>query len=358
MSAYDVSVLPASRAAQFKTPYTLRRVPASAFVTLLSGDIAPRVGDLVLARVDRLGQHRHLELASGRRARLFEGDEIVLAYGNRYAPDQFEAEVPADLGPCHLVAAGGVAARVLTRHDKMRGATTVQPVGLLGDRAGHALNLADFALERPPVDGRRAFTVAVVGTSMNAGKTETAANLIRGFVHAGLHVGAAKVTGTGAGGDVWAMADAGARTVLDFTDAGLPSTYLADPARIERVMETLLGYLYASGAEAVVFEVADGLFQRETADLLRSPAFARAIDAVVFAAGDAMGSAAGVQWLRGLGLPIAAASGLLTASPLAMREVAAATGLAVLDLDALRSPSVLDSVGFRLPERAAVGARG
>lgn len=357
MNAVDVSLLPASRAAQFKLPYTLRRVPLSAFVTLRPGAAAPRVGDLVLARVERLGQHRHLELACGRRARLFEGDEIVVAYGNRYAPDQFEAEVPADLGPCHLVAAGGVAARVLTRHDRMRGATALQPLGLLGDRAGRVLNLADFALDRLPAGGRRAFTVAVVGTSMNAGKTETAANLIRGFVQAGLHVGAAKVTGTGAGGDVWTMADAGARTVLDFTDVGLPSTYMAEPARVEQVMETLLGYLHASGAEAIVFEVADGLFQRETADLLRSAAFAAAVDAVVFAAGDAMGSAAGVQWLRGLGLPVAAASGLLTASPLAMREAAAATGLAVLDLDALRDPAVVDSVGFRHAEKAAVGAR-
>lgn len=357
MNVPNITLLSANRVAQLKTPYTTRRVPASALVTLLTGAVVPRVGDLVLARVERLGQHRHLELACGRRARLFHGDEIVLAYGNRYAPDQFEAEVPADLDACHMVAGGGVAARVITRHDKMRSATVVQPLGLLGDRSGRALNLADFALDGSKHDGRRAFTVAVVGTSMNAGKTETAANLIRGFVNAGLRVGAAKVTGTGAGCDVWAMADAGAQTVLDFTDAGLPSTYLATPAQVERVMHTLLGLLYASGAEAVVFEVADGLFQRETAELLRSPAFARAVDAVLFAAGDAMGSAAGVQALRAMGLPVAAASGLLTASPLAMREAAAAGGVEVLDLDALRSPSVLERVGYCAAASIAVGAR-
>lgn len=357
MNANNISVLAASRVARLKTPYTTRRFPSSAFSTLLAGDIAPRVGDLVLASVERLGQHRHLELASGRRARLFEGDEIVLAYGNRYAPDQFEAEVPRDLGPCHLVAAGGIAARVLTRHGRMRGATVVRPLGLLGDRAGHALNLAQFALERAPEVARSAFTVAVVGTSMNAGKTETAANLIRGFVDAGLRVGAAKVTGTGAGGDVWTMADAGAQVVLDFTDAGLPSTYLAEPAQVERVMSTLLGYLNASGVEAIVFEVADGLFQRETAELLGSDAFSRAVDAVVFAAGDAMGSAAGVQRLRSIGLPVAAASGLLTASPLAIREAEVATGLPVLHPDALRDPGIVDIVGFRLAPSAAVGAR-
>lgn len=357
MSAHAISLLNANRVECLKTPYTTRRVPKSALVTLLTGELVPEVGDLVLARVDKLGQHRHLELACGRRARLFEGDEIVLAYGHRYAPDQFEAEVPRDLDACHMVAGGGVAARVISRHGRMRGATVIQPLGLLGDRSGRRLNLSQFALERARNEGRRAYTVAVVGTSMNAGKTETAANLIRGFANAGLRVSAAKVTGTGSGGDVWAMADAGADAVLDFTDAGLPSTYLAEAAQVERVMTTLLGVLHASGAEAVVFEVADGLYQRETAELLRSPVFARAVDAVVFAAGDAMGSAAGVQALRAMGLPVVAASGLLTASPLAMREAEAATGIRVLDLQALRSREMLDHVGFRLADEAVVGAR-
>ena len=41
----------------------------------------------------------------------------------------------------------------------------------------------------------------VAGTAMNAGKTTAAARLIKGLQRAGLRVGAAKVTGTGAGGD-------------------------------------------------------------------------------------------------------------------------------------------------------------
>jgi hypothetical protein len=36
---------------------------------------------------------------------LFVGDEILVAYGHRYAPAQFLAEVPPDLGGCHLNAA-------------------------------------------------------------------------------------------------------------------------------------------------------------------------------------------------------------------------------------------------------------
>jgi hypothetical protein len=190
MNAPDIAVLNKERVSRLKMPYTARRVPRNALVTLLNG-IAPRVGDLALVRMEKAGQHRHIELPSGRRARLFLGDEFVLAYGHRYAPDQYEAEVPNDLGPCHMVAAGGVASRVLTSHDRMRAATLVQPLGLLGDRSGEPLNLAQFALELLPAPPRRPFTVAVVGTSMNAGKTETAAHLIRGLAQAGWRISAA-----------------------------------------------------------------------------------------------------------------------------------------------------------------------
>jgi len=98
-----------------KAAYTTRHVDLHAASQLLTG-VRPRVGDLVLARVAVLGQHPKIELAHGRRAAMFPGDEIVVAYGNRYAPDQFEAEIPGDLGPCDLVAAGGVAGKVIAAH--------------------------------------------------------------------------------------------------------------------------------------------------------------------------------------------------------------------------------------------------
>lgn len=353
MSATTITLLDANRIKKLKTPYATRRVPAAAMATLLTADTTPRPGDLVLCRVEKLGQHRNIELASGRRARLFPGDEIVLAYGHRYAPDQFEAEVPDDLGPCHMVAAGGIAARVVTRHGKMKPATQVRPVGLLGDRTGHVLNLADFALEKTHLDPAPVHTIAVVGTSMNAGKTETCTHILRGLVNAGLRVGAAKVTGTGAGCDAWSMLDAGASIVLDFGDAGLPSTYLASQEQVEEVFLALTRHLYRCGVDVVVLEVADGIYQRETAMLLQSPKFARAVDGIVFAAGDAMGSAAGVRWLEERGLPVVAASGLLTASPLAIREARAAHSLPVLGLDELASADIADVLGVRLPQDSA-----
>ena len=42
-------------------------------------NVVPRAGDLVLARVAGIGHHSGLELAHGRRAALFVGDEISYA---------------------------------------------------------------------------------------------------------------------------------------------------------------------------------------------------------------------------------------------------------------------------------------
>ena len=272
---------------------------------------------------------------------MFIGDEIVVVYGNRYASSQFKSFVPESMGPCHLVAGGGVASRAVAWHDKIaRGPTHITPIGLLVDASGNRINLRDFALSSIDSVGQYLPTViAVVGTSMDAGKTQTAAFLSRGLISAGLRVGYAKVTGTGAGGDTWLLKDAGADPVLDFTDAGLPSTYLASTAEIDRVLLTLVGHVADSGVDALILEIADGVFQTETANLLSSATFANIAGGIVLAAQDSMGASAGYDWLRNQATPILALSGLLSAAPLQIEEAGAATGLPILDREGLSTPT-------------------
>ncbi|WP_094821706.1 DUF1611 domain-containing protein [Bordetella genomosp. 4] len=325
-----------------KTAYSTRHVDLSMATDLVT-TVSPRAGDLVLAVVSKLGHHKALESRDGRRCTLFVGDEIVVAYGNRYAPDQFEAEIRGDLGPCDLVAAGGIASNVLSRSAKTSAATTITPVGLLADRTGRILNVADAALPtlREPKTAR---VYAVIGASMNAGKTTTAVSLIRGFRAAGYRVGSAKVTGTGAGGDLWRMMDAGARPALDFTSAGVVSTYKVEHAELLRICFTLASHAMRTGIDVLVLEIADGLYQRETAMLLQSPEFQQLVDGVFFAARDALGAKAGVDWLARHHLKTLAISGIITIAPLAIQEATEAVGLPVLGLDALGDPAMLEEL--------------
>lgn len=348
-----------------KAAYNTRRVDLTQASQLLTDNVKPQAGDLVLATVTAIGQHTRIELGSGRRATLHLGDEVIVCYGNRYAPDQFEAYVPEDLSPCNLVAAGGVAARSVNRHKKMKRATKIAPIGILADARGRALNMRDYALAPMQPAAHRPYTIAVIGTAMNAGKTTTVANLVRGYKRKGLKVGAAKVTGTGAGGDRWSMLDAGADQVLDFTDCGMPSTFGVELGALEDVFTRLTGELAHSQVDVMVIEVADGVFQDETAALLRSPVFAAGVDSVIFAAGDALGALAGVQHLDRLDLPVIAVSGLLTASPLAIREAGAALGMPVIGAEEMNQgqwlPEILrgkDTANTAAAPRAARQAVG
>lgn len=341
-----------SRLAVAKRAFTTRNVDLASAVRMVRGGRRPAAGDIILAQVTSLGQHRRLENIHGRRGDLYVGDEIIVAYGNRYAPDQFEAYVPDDLGPCHLVAGGGVAARVKSRHAGIKAATGIEVIGALAGADGRALNLADFAVVHP-APHRPLRVIAVVGSSMNAGKTTTVAGLVHGLTRAGFRVGAAKLTGTGSGGDLWSMHDAGAAVVADFTDAGHATTFGATPDELGRVAQGLIAHLAGSGADIAVVEIADGLLQDETATLVLTGQAKGWFDAVVFAAADAMGAAFGCDWLMQRGIAPVAISGLISASPLAAREAELATGVSVARLTDLRDPVAAARIAFTDPGQKA-----
>ena len=313
-----------------KRAFTTRRVPANHMRTLISGDVRPAIGDLVMARVDETGSHKRIETPSGRRANLVPGDTIIVAYGNRYAPDQFEAVIGDSLAACDLVAAGGVAANKIASHDRMHEPTRITPLGLVGNAMGDRINLSHYGIALSVGEAPQITVVLVVGTSMNAGKTYTAATLVRAFADAGLRVAGIKSTGTGAGGDLWTMADHGADLTLDFTDAGLPSTYLVPPAVIETSVLGLINHAAEQGCDIAVVEIADGLQHEETATLLKSSRLKHVARGVVFAANDALGAAAGLASLRQWGHDVIAISGQLCRSPLAMREAQAACDIDVI----------------------------
>lgn len=323
-----------------KWAFTTRRVARQCAERMLHdvGNAAP--GDIVLCEVVEIGQHKKVQLPSGRPSELYVGDRIVLACGARYAPDQFEAEPVLDIDGADMVAGGGIVGRARCSHDRMSPPTRVRPLGRLGRADGTPINIAQFALPERRVGADRPSVVAVLGSSMNAGKTTVAASLAHGLARAGLRVGGTKITGTGAYGDYNAFLDAGIEDVVDFTDAGVPSTYGQPLERIEAIAESLIGELGQRGCEVVVAEIADGVFQEETAALMRSARFGRLCDGVVFAAADALGAVTGVDRCVDVGLPLLAVSGLVSRSPLALSEIEREANVRCLTRDQLLDPAI------------------
>lgn len=293
---------------------------------LLSGaGLHPRSGDVVVARVTKIGNHKRIETPTSRKAILFEGALVMVAYGNRYAADQFLAYVPQSLETTSLVAAGGLAGDVVAAHTRVSTPTEIEPLGLLATCKG-IVNLDDYAphantpVTTPIKRNERPEVIGVLGTSMNSGKSTVMANLINGLAKSGRTVTAGKITGTGAGNDPMIYHDAGAVKVLDFTDFGYPTTFQLDMQAILSLTINLVQQLTEADTDVVVVEIADGIFQEETAKLLRDPIFHSTIDQVMFAATDALGARSGIHELTSVGLKVAAASGVLTSSPLATRE--------------------------------------
>jgi len=151
--------------------------------------------------------------------------------------------------------------------------------------------------------------------------------VIMGLGRQGYRVAGVKLTGTATGKDTWKMLDAGACAALDFVDGGLPSTYLCDLDELLNLYDLFRAHAAAQGATCMVVEIADGLLQNETAALLQSSRFSQSVDAWIFAAGDPLAAAAGVRVLRSWGIRPVAISGVVTMSPLAVKEAQTATGL-------------------------------
>lgn len=241
----------------------------------------------------------------------------------------------------------------------MKEATRIRPLGLLTGAAG-VLTVADGALPAPtpasPVP-----TILVAGTSMNAGKTTTVASLVHGLSRSGLRVGAGKITSTGAGGDRHSFADAGAAEVLDFTDLGLVATFRVPVPQLARLAADMHDHLAGRGVGAVVLEIADGVLHGETRELLRHRAVQQRVGGAVFAAGDAAGALLGVARMRECGQRVLAVSGLLTASPLALREAQEGLDVPVYGTADLRDPvlarALLDRATGHVPTPRPVALR-
>ncbi|MGZ2255936.1 hypothetical protein [Roseobacter sp. A03A-229] len=325
-----------------KWAFTTRRVDHDDVAGLDPAVALGVAGDLVLCEITEINQHQKIQLASGRASTSYLGDKVVLCIGDRYAPDQFEGAARITASGADLLAGGGVVGTMEHAHARMVEPTKLRPIALLTDRSGEVINIARYGLPETDIP-QHVTVIGVFGASMNAGKTTAAVSLAHGLSRAGFSVAGIKATGTGAFSDFNAFEDAGV-SAMDFTDAGMPTTYRMPMDRIEKGFETLVGTAAENGADIVVVEIADGVFQQETQEILAGSKIRDRLDAILFATPDALGAVGGTRVLADHGLKPFAMSGKLTQSPLAMMEARAATGIPQMSREDLCNPSAVMAV--------------
>jgi hypothetical protein len=160
----------------------------------------------------------------------------------------------------------------------------------------------------------------VVGTGMNSGKTTTARMLVKSLSDNGLRVAACKLTGSVSNRDQDELRSAYARTTIDFSDYGFPSTYLCSKKELFDLFDTVMADLEKTNPDIAIMEIADGVLQRETAILLSEQSIKRMIKGVILAADSAPSALYASEKMEAMGHKVVAVSGAITSSPLFVRE--------------------------------------
>lgn len=288
----------------------------------------PVTGDVAVFEVISLGKHKHMQNEEKRNAAIYPGDYIMAAFGTRYATEQFEGYIPETiLSEYHILGAGGTVGIIHSMHAKFIniGPTRLRLIGYAVNDAGKVFNTKKhMELHMKPFRGvMQSFTriILSIGSSMDSGKTTTAASLIRGLKKAGMRTGYIKLTGTVYTKDRDLAYDNGADAITDFGEMGFPSTYMCSENELLNLYETLLNNINSQELEYVVVEIADGIYQRETEILLNNTKFMAGVDAIIFSSGDSLAAVQGVRALQEMHIVPSALCGLFTASPLLIKEV-------------------------------------
>jgi hypothetical protein len=299
-------------------------------------DKQPENGDVVYGKVSRLGQHVELENKSGRIHRLNEGSTAIFVFGNRYAPDFYEGVIPTTMtNKVDLLARSGIIGNVQVKNSSVKEPTQLKILGYVCDADGAVINTRNYPLIKPKKTEKkedRSRLILFIGTSMNSGKSTSATACCWALTNMGYDVRASKVTGTASLKDILHMQDAGASIVNDFTHFGFPSTYLLEEKEVVKIFNDL-DLKYANNPKNYwCVELADGILQRETALLLRSPDVRSRIHKLIFAAHDTFGAIGGLNVLKNeFGLVPDAISGVCSSSPLFLRELAEFTDIPVFN---------------------------
>lgn len=298
----------------------------------------PKAGDVAVFQVVSIGKHKAIQAENGNNTYIFPGDKILATFGTRYATNQFEGYVPTQYqNRYQIIGQGGVVGVLKSMHSKFDdiGATEVRLVGYAVNHENNVINTIYNGVERlnfKPIPRPYEMYLSV-GASMDSGKTTTAAFLCRGFMQQKRKVAFIKLTGTVFSKDCSIVRDCGAKTAVDFSYCGYPSTFLCDTTEILDILETLLSRVERINPDIVVIEIADGLLQRETKALINHKPFMDLIDGVLLSCADSLSVKSGKEILAEVNHKPLIISGIFTASPLMVNEVKNETDIPVFTLE-------------------------
>lgn len=248
-----------------------------------------RRGDVCLFEVVARGSsYNEIENPAGRSEKLYVGDCFVAPLGNRESGHYICGHIPSEglaVTPeteMNVLSNGGIVGLLDCAPDYLGPTARVRLLGRLADAEG-PLNMIDRARTMAtPTFHSPMVLVAASGT--NTGKTTFMGSLLHELSLWVPHVAGAKIAGTGCLEDMVEYRDAGAKTVLDFPDNGLPSTYMEWDIVGPRLW-SLLDQVTAE-ADLTVLEAGGDIVWANIPEILKTKEFTQALLRIVFIPGD------------------------------------------------------------------------
>lgn len=316
----------------------------------LSDEIVCREGYVIAVRVrTEKSIYNTVELATGRMSRLCKGDVIAGVLGSRNALKGYCGVVPVRLAPgdtVQILNLGGVLGECTSENPELGPPIDAEVLGSVLDfpslqhRIGKPANIHNGPVQITDKLTESAPLAIISGTCMNAGKTRAACEIIKQLDHAGLKVGAAKLSGISLRRDTLDMADFGASAVYDFTDAGIVCT---KPETVVGAAKGIVKALMAHKPDCIVLELGDGIMgEYGVMNLLHDQELMSFVRAHVLAANDQVGAWGAYKYLAGNCPPIDAICGPATDNLVGKRFVTEKLGLAAAN--ALKDSNLLGEI--------------
>lgn len=289
-----------------KIPSIVKNVPLSGDIEV-GTSIAPAEGLIILVEaLDDAGKNNVLEFTTGRLGKLVKGDVVPAVLGKRRALKEYAGDVPSALAPgdeLYWLCESGLVGEIIGVNERWGTPMKVKVLGsLLHDEK--TLTIKNFAIPWQNDVMKSAPIVAVLATCMDSGKTTLVCKLAEHFRNNGLTVVGAKLTGVAFMQDPLKMKDNGLVSVMDFVDAGLPSTCGSAGDAIKAACG-IITELNKGKPDLILAEFGDGIIgEYNVASIITHPSFKKHIVMTVVAANDLMAAWGAKQKMKELGFAI------------------------------------------------------
>jgi len=303
-----------------KIPSVLRKLALPWEIEISLNIIHEEGAVIIVETLDEQRKNNVLELLDGRLGLLVAGDIIPGVLGKRRALKEYSGDIPQNLqvGDClHLICESGILGEIKGKSQYCLEPIQVKVLGSLINQ-GQPANIKNWAIAWQDNLKIMAPIVGIVATGMDTGKTTAACQIIKHFKNKG-KVAAAKLTGIAFEQDLLKFRDYGATPVLNFLDAGLPST-CGNPEDVIKAALGILTELDKSRPDLIIVEFGDGILGEYNVDkLLQCPAINQNLATTIIGANDLAGAWGAKEILQRYGISIGAITG-----PVANSETAIA----------------------------------